>query len=316
MAPNRSGPRIAVARASSPTPSVRSSHSFLDEDPYASTSPRHSYDGAHAALPVAPVTTAELLKRLENLLASKANEIQLAGTLGESLLTQQSILEARIAEFAEVVNAGAVCDPTPSDQRRARGGGAVSDEEEKQVGEETRRRLEALEAEMHKWDESNSPLYQVVGMAVHEGLPTNEDLVGAVGSSTVDSPPRPPRNVVFPGPPPPSLTLNSLSQSLGPSPSADTNGTTPNAAASRRARNNAQHRNNDIELATEIGQSLLGEVRRLQSLLAEKEELMREGKEEKDALERDLENSNEARKTVEESLGTSFGLLLGWPEQN
>ena len=56
---------------------MRSTRSFLDDDPYASGSPR---------APAAALSSDTLLSQLERLLASKATEIQLAGRLGEALL--------------------------------------------------------------------------------------------------------------------------------------------------------------------------------------------------------------------------------------
>ena len=109
---------------------------------------------------------------------------------------------------------------------------------EKEVGAETKKKLAALEEDMKKWDEGNSALYDIVGTAASRGVPT---VISPDASPEMDSP-----------------------QAQGrPNDSA--------ASSSRRARNNAQHRTNDIELATEIGQSLLGEVRRLQALLAERD---------------------------------------------
>ena len=115
----------------------------------------------------------------------------------------------------------------------------------------------------------------------------------------------------------------SLSQSLaaGPSttlnqqdPSSSTTTTTGGGGASRRARNTALHRNNDIELATEIGQSLLSEVRRLQALLGEKEEMMLELKREKEALQNEVEGHLSGRRAVEASVGEFLVRAFDWPE--
>lgn len=75
-----------------------------------------------------------------------------------------------------------------------------------------------------------------------------------------------------------------------------------NQSSLRRARN-AQHRANDIEFATEIGQSLLGEVRRLQALLADREEELMEAKEEREGLWERNESLSERIKTYESSVG-------------
>ncbi|KAF9528362.1 hypothetical protein CPB83DRAFT_791687 [Crepidotus variabilis] len=61
------------------------------------------------------------------------------------------------------------------------------------------------------------------------------------------------------------------------------------AAQSRRAKN-AAHRADDVEFAFEIGSGLLTEVRRLQSLLGERDKAIQDMKEEKDDLERVVES--------------------------
>ncbi|KAL5506867.1 hypothetical protein ACEPAH_6323 [Sanghuangporus vaninii] len=63
----------------------------------------------------------------------------------------------------------------------------------------------------------------------------------------------------------------------------------PSASQSRRAKN-AAHRANDVEFAFEIGSSLLTEVRRLQSLLGERDKAIQNMKEEKDDLEKAVES--------------------------
>ncbi|KPV75494.1 uncharacterized protein RHOBADRAFT_7747, partial [Rhodotorula graminis WP1] len=68
-----------------------------------------------------------------------------------------------------------------------------------------------------------------------------------------------------------------------------------------RARNTAQHRTNDIELATEIGQSLLVEVRRLQALLQEKDEHVRAVERERDGMAHEAEQAMAQKKQVEEA---------------
>ncbi|KAI9463019.1 hypothetical protein F5148DRAFT_1313626 [Russula earlei] len=72
------------------------------------------------------------------------------------------------------------------------------------------------------------------------------------------------------------------------------------AAQSRRAKN-AAHRADDVEFAFEIGSGLLTEVRRLQSLLAERDKVLQDMKEEKDDLEKTLESLRSALKSQEQS---------------
>ncbi|KAI0295749.1 hypothetical protein BC826DRAFT_1097161 [Russula brevipes] len=72
------------------------------------------------------------------------------------------------------------------------------------------------------------------------------------------------------------------------------------AAQSRRAKN-AAHRADDVEFAFEIGSGLLTEVRRLQSLLAERDKAIQDMKEEKDDFEKSLESLRSALKSQEQS---------------
>ncbi|SGY44722.1 BQ5605_C001g00194 [Microbotryum silenes-dioicae] len=289
--------------------------------------------------PTSSIAAAALLNKLETLLRDKANEIHLAGQLGSNLLAQQTELEARVREIAELhqslVRSPSSLDASTGATRRARGGvtsnGAddSSDGEDKAVGAETKKRLDALENELRQWDESNQPLYQTVGMAAARGIPDiDSNDLGTIADANANdeaerdvfmSPPRKTTSMQQKVAPPASAPnrgrglANTSSASIPPVPSLSQSTTVAgattaaasghtDAASSRRARNNAQHRNNDIELATEIGQSLLGEVRRLQALLSEKEEHMRDGLRERDALESELENERSIRRTVEESV--------------
>ncbi|SCV74331.1 BQ2448_6763 [Microbotryum intermedium] len=283
--------------------------------------------------PTSSIAATALLSKLETLLRDKANEIHLAGQLGSNLLAQQTELEARVREIAEL-HQSLVRSPSsldaPTGSRRARGGVTngddSSDGEDKAVGAETKKRLEALENELRQWDESNQPLYQTVGMAAARGIPDIDSNEPDTATTTEEaerdvfmSPPRTTTSMQQKVPPPASapnrgrgLAHSNNAAAIPPVPSlsqSTTTGGAPaaagghiDAASSRRARNNAQHRNNDIELATEIGQSLLGEVRRLQALLSEKEEHMSDGLRERDALESELENERSMRRTVEESV--------------
>ncbi|KIK26002.1 hypothetical protein PISMIDRAFT_95742 [Pisolithus microcarpus 441] len=72
------------------------------------------------------------------------------------------------------------------------------------------------------------------------------------------------------------------------------------AAQSRRAKN-AAHRADDVEFAFEIGSGLLTEVRRLQSLLGERDKAIQDMKEEKDDLEKTVESLRTALRAQEQS---------------
>ncbi|KAF7426385.1 hypothetical protein PC9H_008753 [Pleurotus ostreatus] len=72
------------------------------------------------------------------------------------------------------------------------------------------------------------------------------------------------------------------------------------AAQSRRAKN-AAHRADNVEFALEIGSGLLTEVRRLQSLLGERDKAIQDMKEEKDDLDKTLESFRTALRQQEQS---------------
>jgi cell division protein FtsB len=61
-----------------------------------------------------------------------------------------------------------------------------------------------------------------------------------------------------------------------------------------------------IEFAFEIGSGLLTEVRRLQSLLAERDKAIQDSKEEKDDLEKSVESLRSALRAQEQSAGEDF----------
>ncbi|KAG6908006.1 hypothetical protein DXG01_006541 [Tephrocybe rancida] len=72
------------------------------------------------------------------------------------------------------------------------------------------------------------------------------------------------------------------------------------AAQSRRAKN-AAHRADDVEFAFEIGSGLLTEVRRLQSLLGERDKAIQDMKEEKDDVDKTVEALRTALREQEQS---------------
>jgi hypothetical protein len=67
----------------------------------------------------------------------------------------------------------------------------------------------------------------------------------------------------------------------------------------------------DMEFATEIGQNLLVEVRRLQALLSERDRALEQAVEERDAWELERENLASAVKTAEATAG-EFLLFRLW----
>ncbi|KAI0051353.1 hypothetical protein FA95DRAFT_1534854 [Auriscalpium vulgare] len=101
-------------------------------------------------------------------------------------------------------------------------------------------------------------------------------------------------------PPSPPPTFDALElprdEPERPKPAAGTSA----AQSSRRAKN-AAHRADDVEFAFEIGSGLLTEVRRLQSLLGERDKAIQDMKEERDDLDKTLESLRNALKSQEQS---------------
>ena len=83
---------------------------------------------------------------------------------------------------------------------------------------------------------------------------------------------------------------------------------TPAPSTSTRRQRNAQHRALDMEFATEIGQTLLVEVRRLQALLSERDRAREKWSEEKEGWEAERETFIAAMRAAESSIGE-------WPYQ-
>lgn len=109
-----------------------------------------------------PLSTETLLTRLESLLVAKSQEIQLAGRLGESLLTQQAELENRIRELEHDASSAS---ETAMDRRNRSYGHAAEPSEQAVVGEDVRRKLESLESEMRQWEVENEEMYRSAGIS-------------------------------------------------------------------------------------------------------------------------------------------------------
>ena len=78
---------------------------------------------------------------------------------------------------------------------------------------------------------------------------------------------------------------------------------TPAPSTLSRRQRNAQHRALDMEFATEIGQNLLVEVRRLQALLSERDRVLEKLGEEKDGWGGEREALVAAMRASEGSIG-------------
>jgi len=79
--------------------------------------------------------------------------------------------------------------------------------------------------------------------------------------------------------------------------------TVPAPSSLSRRQRNAQHRALDMEFATEIGQNLLVEVRRLQALLSERDRALEKFNEERDGWESERNGMLAAVRTAEGNTG-------------
>lgn len=134
---------------------------------------------------------------------------------------------------------------------------ALGDEQDGEgISDETRSKLLQLEEAMKGWESDNQDIVK--------------ELHGSeVSASSVSSH---------------ILTLQFLDVTMAPAPLPTTpvkssDGGPPPSTLTRRQRNVNQHRAMDMEFATEIGQNLLLEVRRLQGLLNERDRTLAESKE-------------------------------------
>jgi hypothetical protein len=148
-------------------------------------------------------------------------------------------------------------------EERIRG---FEDEGEDEVGDETKERLRELDSAMKAWESQNEGMMRELGgkVSLDKWTLLNEQ-------SIVDKP---------------TITV--------PEPSA--------SSLTRRQRN-AQHRALDMEFATEIGQNLLVEVRRLQALLSERDRALEKTAEEKESWDAEREGLLAAMRNAEGSVG-------------
>ena len=99
------------------------------------------------------------------------------------------------------------------------------------------------------------------------------------------------------------VSFNMLQRSVSPSKfeSQATNSPSKLNVPNRKQRNQPSNRRSDIEFATEIGTSLLSQVRNLQALLAEKEEALKTVNYEKSRLEIEAEGFSQRLRSLDES---------------
>ncbi|PFH50595.1 hypothetical protein AMATHDRAFT_75493 [Amanita thiersii Skay4041] len=157
--------------------------------------------------------------------------------------------------------------------------GDKSDDDE--VDPDVKERYRELADTIMAWDAENAQLSSAFGASLKR-------------SATEKSPSPPFHFTDLPLEPPSASTEQDRSAKAASAAS------TSAAAQSRRAKN-AAHRADDVEFAFEIGSGLLTEVRRLQSLLGERDKAIQDIKEEKDDLEKTVESLRTALRQQEQS---------------
>ncbi|KAI5996283.1 coiled-coil protein [Pisolithus albus] len=243
---------------------------------------------------------------LQLLLDTKEKQLQQAGALGQRVLAQQIELEEKIRQIQEF------------DAERG-------DDEE--LDTEARERYRELAETIKAWDTENARLSSAFGAQLGKrhavlsfgGKTSNASckrpLVDYLWFSVttahgITGPTRPPEDDISHSLPIKDPQRDEPERSKTPASSA---------AQSRRAKN-AAHRADDVgeheslphlippvaeavfaEFAFEIGSGLLTEVRRLQSLLGERDKAIQDMKEEKDDLEKTVESLRTALRAQEQS---------------
>ncbi|EAU89423.1 hypothetical protein CC1G_07649 [Coprinopsis cinerea okayama7 len=218
---------------------------------------------------VAVPSPAELQAHLQSLLDAKERQLQQAGTLGQRVLAQQMELEERIRQLQ------ALTPGLDGYQGEDVYGDIASNSVGSGLDREAIERYRDLATTVMQWDEENRVLSSQLGGGIGFGKKLN-------GAS------------------PPSIPAVELPREHHDRPPPSSKVGTSSAAQSRRAKN-AAHRADDVEFAFEIGSGLLTEVRRLQSLLGERDKAIQDMKEEKDDLEKSIESLRTALRQQEQS---------------
>ncbi|KAI6019868.1 hypothetical protein F5J12DRAFT_968007 [Pisolithus orientalis] len=227
-------------------------------------------------------STGERKFQLQLLLDTKEKQLQQAGALGQRVLAQQIELEEKIRQIQEF------------DAERG------DDEELDTEGEEN---ATANWQRLSRPGISKTPNFQVLSVQRWQRGPQkspNTSPERPLGDYPwfsitfirgIPCVTRPPEDDISQSLPIKDLQRDEPERSKTPASST---------AQSRRAKN-AAHRADDVEFAFEIGSGLLTEVRRLQSLLGERDKAIQDMKEEKDDLEKTVESLRTALRAQEQS---------------
>ena len=294
-------------RSISPTPSDQSS--FLSQDPYPQRfSPQlyqQQYNDQHQ-LPNSPQTKAELFSRMEQLLKTKNDELTIAQGLVHMFEQQQQQLQVDLSRVAEAQLEFAA---SPDGRRsRAHNGdlAATADDSSDSgddVGVASRQKLAQIESDMRNWDDQNKPQLHEIGARAQAGVPSLAQLEAEVTGGDPFAGSRSTSHHNFGEQHQAGLGSAAMSQSTGAGAAAE-------VGASRRARNNATHRGNDVDFAAEISGQLLMEIKRLQALLAERDDSTSHIERAKEGLEHELASLARERDLLKESSGEPNPLPL------
>lgn len=151
---------------------------------------------------------------------------------------------------------------------------AEEGDSEAKIGKETKSKLRDLDEAMKGWEKENDDMMRELG--------------GRVGSSRG-------QHV--------SVDVFQIPETIVPMLGAKDATPVQNALTRRQRNAQARRTDYDLEFATEIGQNLLVEVRRLQALLTERDRSVQKLIEEKEGFEVERENMLAAIKSAESSVG-------------
>ncbi len=242
---------------------------------------------------------------MEALLKTKNDELTIAQGLVHMFEQQQQQLRA---DLSRVVDAQQEFAASP-DGRRSRGHSgdrtATADDSSDSgddVGLASRQKLAEIESDMRNWDDQTKPQLHDIGARAQAGVPSLAQLEADVAGGDPFAGPRSASHHNFGEQAQSQVGSAAMSQSIGAGAAAD-------AGASRRARNNATHRGNDVEFAAEISGQLLMEIKRLQALLAERDEAISQIERAKEGLDHELASLARERDLLKESSGKPSILL-------
>lgn len=233
---------------------------------------------------------------MEALLKTKNDELTIAQGLVHMFQQQQEQLQQGLSHVAEAQLEFAA---SPDGRRTRAQSGEPNDDDTSDsddVGIASRQKLAQIESDMRNWDEQSKPQLHEIGARAQAGVPSLAQLEAQVASGDAFSGPRSASHHNFGEQPQPGVGSSSMSQSIGAGAGVD--------PTSRRARNNATHRGNDVEFAAEISGQLLMEIKRLQALLSERDDAISQTERAKEGVEHELASLAREHDLLKDSSGT------------